>query len=323
MIEAYVLNENRLIAAPDAGAALMQAVWIDMQSPTEAEERLVEAALEFDIPTKGEMQEIESTSRIYAVDGAQFLTASIVSLHDGETPVLAPVTFILSGGRLVTVRYHQPRSIRTFSERAAAGDMGCRDAPGVLLALLETLVDRLADLLEGVGSTLDGLSAQLFRRDKSGTRARDRLSVLLDRIGQAEDLNAKLQESLSTLDRVVAVLNQKIGSAAADRGEKARTKAMLRDIHSLMDYAATHGHKIGFLLDATLGFINMQQSDIIKIFSVVAFVFLPPTLIASIYGMNFVHLPELKWWFGYPMALGMMVVSAVLPYLYFRRKGWL
>lgn len=323
MIEAYVLKENRLTAVPDAVAALMQAVWIDMMNPSDTEEKLVEAALQFDIPTKGEMQEIESTSRVYTAGGAQFLTASVVSLHDGDMPVLAPVTFILSGGRLVTVRYHQPRSIRTFAERAATGDLGCTDAPSVLLALIDTLIDRLADLLESVGTTLDGLSARLFRRDKSSSRARDRLSVLLDRIGQAEDLNAKLQESLSTLDRVVAVLNQRIGNAPADRGEKSRTKAMLRDIRSLQDYAATHGQKIGFLLDATLGFINMQQSDIIKIFSVVAFVFLPPTLIASIYGMNFVHMPELKWWYGYPMALGLMIVSAILPYVYFRRKGWL
>jgi len=336
MIQCYEIRNGALSALTGAGAPdepggmaalLGRAGWIDLISPTPEEEGAVEAALGHDIPTRDDMAEIESSSRIYAEDGALYLTASVLAFPDATRPELAPVTFILSGGRLVTVRYHQPRSFVTFVDRASRTDQGCRDGASILLALLETIIDRLADILEGAGRSQDVISARLFQADARGEGPVD-LALVLSQIGKAEDLNAKVRDSLSTLDRLTGYLSltaagAKPASAGRDKMDRARIKTLQRDLRSLNDYGTQQNQKIVFLLDATLGKINIRQSDIIKIFSVVAFVFLPPTLIASGYGINFVHMPELGWWFGYPMSLGMMAVSALLPYLFFRRKGWL
>ena len=194
-----------------------------------------------------------------------------------------------------------------------------------LLGLLEAVVDRLADILEGEARRLDALSKAIFAAHRPAGKSVT-LAVVLQRIGRAEDLNGKAAESLATLQRLVGhlLLNAE-GPEMAALGEASRTLArtLAQDIQSLREVAVTQADKIRFLLDATLGVINIRQSDIIKIFSVVAFVFLPPTLIASIYGMNFDVMPELRWPWGYPMALAAMALSAVVPWAIFRWKKWL
>jgi magnesium transporter len=304
---------------------LTESIWIDLDCPTEAEEDAVEAALGLDIPTREDMQEIEVSSRIYREGGALFLTAQIVASNEVRETEIGPVTFVVRPDRLVTVHYHHPGSLRSFADWAARHDTPLASGLDTLLALLEAVVDRLADILEGEARKHDALSKAIFAAHRPSGKA-ETLPVVLQRIGRAEDLNGKINESLATLVRLVGYLiasTEHPDGQMLKPGEKRVARTLLQDIRSLREVALAQADKVRFLLDATLGVINIRQSDVIKIFSVVAFVFLPPTLIASIYGMNFKHMPELDWTWGYPMALGLMILSALVPYAIFRWKKWL
>ncbi|GAB1364580.1 magnesium/cobalt transporter CorA [Rhodobacter sp.] len=321
MITVYRETGGRLVASGSDLHPLEGVVWIDLHSPDTAEEKAVEAALGLGIPTRADMEEIESSSRAYAEGGAYYLTAQVMASPEGRDPELGPVTCVVTPARLVTVRYHAPGSIAFFAKRAEAHPLGCQGGLATLMALMETIVDRQADILEGESRKLDVTTRAIFEAHRPSGRMQV-LSALMQRIGRAEDLNGKIDESLSTLARLVLFLTL-AAPEAAKGAEKARLKTLARDIRSLLDAAAKQERKITFQLDATLGVINIRQADVIKIFSVVAFVFLPPTLIASIYGMNFDVMPELHWPWGYPMALAAMAVSALVPYLIFRWKRWL
>jgi magnesium transporter len=297
-------------------------VWIDMVNPSTDEESMVEALMGLNIPTRDDMQEIEPSSRLYAERGAIYLTAQIIATHDAMDTEIAPVTFMLTQDRLITVHYHTPGSIAFFAGWAQSHDMGCTSGQTTLMALIETMVDRLADVIEGEARKLDALTKAIFEAHRPSGKT-STLAAILQRIGRAEDLNGKVIESLSTLQRMLTYMAapQTTQAAGLLKGiGKGQLKSLSRDVRSLSETAGTQSQKILFQLDATLGVINIRQSDIIKIFSVVAFVFLPPTLIASIYGMNFKWMPELDWHLGYPMAIGLMVLSAVVPYLIFRAK---
>ena len=276
------------------------------------------------VPTRDDMQEIEMSSRTYDEAGVLFLTAPVLATSRSEKTVSGPISFVLAGNRLVTVRYHEPHSFVRFAETAARQVPGCSTGQAVLIGLLETIVDRLADILEGQGRVQADISKEIFVRNRS-SKGGSKLSNVLLKIGAAEDLNGIAGESLVAIQRLSGFLSARTASKTTKglAQDRARLKTLLRDTASLQDYAGTQKQKVVFLLDATLGMINIQQSDIIKVFSVVAFVFLPPTLIASIYGMNFKFMPELDWHWGYPAALGAMVLSAILPYLYFKSKGWM
>ncbi len=307
----------------------LEAVWIDLSEPTAEEVDRVEAALNFDVPTREEMQEIEATSRLYRAGDALIMTATVIANADTDSPQSTPVTFILLGPRLISLRYADPKPFRSFAarlQREPALSASCRS---LLIGLLEAIIDRMADILEQAALDIDRVSQQVFQPRLSGAKGRrakrekplDFNKVLLS-VGHNADLTSKVRESLVTLGRLVTFLT----STVTDKNLKEsrdHLKAMIRDIQSLSDHVNYLSNKINFLLDATLGMINIQQTDIIKIFSVVAVVFLPPTLIASIYGMNFDIMPELHWEFGYPLSLGMMVISALVPLLYFKWRGWL
>lgn len=325
MITAFGTRGDRLERLDLGDRHLGEAIWIDLDCPTEAEEDAVEAALAIDIPTREDMQEIEVSSRIYREAGGLFLTAQIVASHEGRDTEIGPVTFVVLPKRLVTVHYHHPGSMKYFADWAARHDTSLASGPEVLLALLEAVVDRLADILEGEARRHDALTKAIFAAHRPSGKAAT-LPVVLQRIGRAEDLNGKVSESLGTLVRLVGYLvavGEPAGGPVLAVAEKATAHVLLEDIRSLREVAGVQADKVRFLLDATLGVINIRQSDVIKIFSVVAFVFLPPTLIASIYGMNFKRMPELDWTWGYPLALGLMVVSALVPYALFRWKKWL
>jgi magnesium transporter len=310
MIKAFVADNDRLRVVDDLFANKERVVWIDLLSPTKDEEDSVEQLIGVGIPTREEMEEIEISSRLYAENGAYVMTATLPAQADGDRPEMLPVTFVLAGTRLVTVRYHEPRAFQTFPLRAEKADMGCTSGETILISLLEAIVDRLADVLERASREVVDISHDIFQSTEKKASKRDRdFQEILQRIGSKEDLVSKIQDSLLTLQRL--------------SGVRARVKTLSRDVISLSDHASFQTQKITFLLDATLGMINIQQNAIIKIVSVAAVVFLPPTLVASVYGMNFEIMPELKWFIGYPMALGLMVVSAVLPFWFFRRKGWL
>ncbi|MGQ0429401.1 MAG: magnesium transporter CorA family protein [Gammaproteobacteria bacterium] len=297
-------------------------VWVDLLEPTLSEERAVERLLAIDVPSREEMREIETSSRLYEENGTLYMTATVVTKIDTDRPETAAVTFILSHNRLITNRYVDPLPFRRFIAYSERHPAAATNAPAILAGLLESIIERTADVLERVGLGLDDLSANVFTSaQKDVARARD-LRGVMERIGRDGDLTSKARESLVTLGRQLTFLQQST-AIQMPKDLQARYRSMSRDVLALSDHASFLANKSSFMLQATLGLINIEQNNIIKIFSVAAVAFLPPTLVASIYGMNFHFMPELDWPFGYPLALGIMLASAVLPYIYFRRRGWL
>lgn len=322
MIQTYTIAQNRLhrddmVTAPEPGA-----IWIDLLNPLPEEVKPLGDRLGINIPDRADMEEIEISSRLYRENGAVFMTAILPAQTDGDEPEMAPVSFILHGAQLITVRYHDPRAFTTFPAQAKRTAMKLPDADTILVGLLEAIVDRLADVLERAGRDLDAVSATIFHKADTKAAPRDFQGVL-EKIGRKGSLNSNIRDSLVTLERLVSFL----GAVALERGCGAdlrkRIKTLSGDARSLTDHAGFVSQKITFMLDASLGMINIEQNATIKIFSVVAVIFLPPTLIASIYGMNFDYMPELSWLYGYPFAIGLMIAAAILPYLYFKHRDWL
>jgi len=327
MLQIVTSEDGRLsaLALGDNTRLPANAVWIDLYGPTPAEEAFLERSLGISLPTKEEMQEIEPSSRLYQENGAMFMTANVVWKADTTEPESTAVTFILTHERLVTIRYGDPRAFRFFVAHAERNHALCATAPHALVNLLDAIVDRLADILERNGADVDAIAKAILRRGEAPDRRRlttENLQDALTRMGQSHDLTAKLRDSLVSLSRLLSFIELP-GAVKDDKDLRERVRSLRRDVASLTDHSTFIAGNINFLLDATLGLINVQQNAIIKIFSVAAVIFLPPTLVASIYGMNFKIMPELHWGFGYPWALVVMVVSAALPYLWFKRRGWL
>ncbi|HRD74824.1 MAG TPA: magnesium/cobalt transporter CorA [Hyphomicrobiaceae bacterium] len=298
-------------------------VWLDLLNPTEAEDEHVEKALGISIPTRAEMREIEASNRFYQENGAHFMTAFIVYNVDAPIPETSTLTFVLAGNRLVTVRYSEPKAIQLYVARADKGDAQCSSGATILTGLIESIISRQADLVERIQDETERLARSVFEI-KGGQQTRSRrLDVLLKTTGKEGDLVSRAQESAFSMDRLLTYFL----AVAKERGDDPRLVERLqtaqRDTASLMEHMRFVSNRLTFLLDATLGMINIEQNQIIKLFSVVSVVLMPPTLIASIYGMNFKAMPELSWPLGYPWAIGLMIASAIVPFLYFRRKGWL
>lgn len=325
MLNVYVARGQGLVRLPSKLTSIPEdALWIDLISPELDEEKLVEDALGIDVPTREEMREIEASNRLYEDHDALYMTITIVTKLDTDLPVNSQITFILAGKRLVTNRYADPLPFQRFIAYAEKHPAMCTSGAALLSGLIEAIVNRMADVLERVGTDLDQLSEEVFAENRPHSakrRTRDSRAILA-RVGQNGDLTSKARESLVSLARLLAFVQQ-APDAVAPVDTRPRFRTLNRDVQSLSDHANFLGTKTTFLLEATLGMLNIEQNNIIKIFSVAAVVFLPPTLIASIYGMNFNVMPELEWLLGYPFAIGLMVVSAILPYAYFKRRGWL
>ncbi len=298
-------------------------VWMDVLQPTPEEDRFLEDVLMVDIPTRAEMREIEPSNRFYQEKGAYFMTASIVYNIEAPVPMTTPVTFILAGDRLVTVRYAEPKAFPLYMQRVDKGDAPCATGAAIMMGLLEALIHRKADLIERIQDEVEKLAQAIFDlRGGKHTRNR-RYDVLLKGTGKAGDITARAEESATSLNRLLHFFVQATHERGDDPRIRQRIKTAQRDINSLMDHTRFLSGRITFLLDATLGMISTEQNQIIKLFSVMAVILLPPTLVATVYGMNFHNMPELDWYYGYPVALVLMAISAVVPYVYFRRKGWL
>ncbi|MFB2549520.1 magnesium transporter CorA family protein [Ensifer soli] len=307
-----------------AADALTDAVvWIDMVEPTHDEDRMMERLLGISIPTRDELKDIEPSSRLYVEEGATFMTASLVAKADSEVPHLTDVGFILAGGRLVTVRYAAPKAFSLFIGAMHRIPGGCPSGLVLLTRLMETIVDRTAEILEQLVGRVDALSLQVFGEGAAGKRRPPRyLESRLLTVAGHHRLVAMTRDSLASLSRLMTFLYA-LPPARDDRETRELCRSISRDIQSLSEHASFISGNITFLLDASLGLINIEQNTIIKIFSIASVVFLPPTLVASAYGMNFAHMPELQWTYGYPLAIAAMVVSAAIPYVFFRWKGWL
>ncbi|MEN3792882.1 magnesium transporter CorA family protein [Fulvimarina sp. MAC3] len=349
MITAYISDELRMTRRSidiEAESIPEESVWIDMHEPDDAEIEAVQTFVKATIPSRAEMMEIEISSRLYTEDAAEVMNIPVIhGLHNGQAS-FAPITFLLASKRLVTIRYSDPTSFKIFAARlchdpsimglkkddkplpgtssamSAAGEN--HQAESLLVGILETVIDRVADLLETISADLDQIASDIFssssRKKPIGTAE---FKKLLQRIGEAGDLASRVRESLAVFDRLTPFLQLVLdGRAKGSQNLRRRLKIMSRDVRSLSDFCSFLSNKTTFLLDTTVGMISIEQNGIIKVFSVASVAFLPPTLIASIYGMNFRIMPELDWSFGYPMAIVMMIMSALLPTLYFRSKGW-
>lgn len=316
--EAVVLDiANQLAALPD------DIVWIDLANPSREEDLYVERLTGIEVPTREDLRGIEPSSRLYTEDFATYLTGSLLCAADSPTPILSDVAFVLTRRWLVTVRYANPKSFGLFANSIGRMPDGLGEPHTALTRLLETIIDRTAEVLEKAEVKGDALLLQIFGEDSAKSRRPPRfLENLLIEIAHHHRLIAKARDSLASLSRVMTFLYT-VPAIQGDQEAKELCRSISRDIQSLSEHAAFISSNISFLLDASLGLINVEQNSIIKIFSIASVVLLPPTLIASIYGMNFEFMPELQWMFGYPSSLILMVVSAVIPFFFFRWKGWL
>ena len=322
MLNIYDAQGQGLVRRESADSCAA-AVWVDMLNPTKDEEAFVERTLGIDIPTREEMREIEVSSRLYQENGAHFMTAMLLHLVDTPNPQSTDVTFILTDKRLVTVRYADMKPFPMYLSRAEKGDARADSPMQILLGLLEASIDRQSDLIARLQGDMERLAGSIFEM-KGGTTTRSRrFDVVLKQIGREGEVAAKSRESLHQVGRMLTY----VGNVAVQRNDDEPTRARIaseaRDAQSLADQVSFLQSRIMFMLDASLGMVANEQNQIIKLFSVGAVMLMPPTLVASIYGMNFKHMPELEWPYGYPLAIGLMVCSALLPFLYFRRKGWL
>jgi magnesium transporter len=307
-----------------SGAAVAEnAIWFDLVNPNLEEDKVVERQVGISIPTREEMQEIEVTSRLYSENGASYMTATLMCQSDTLTPKTTPVTFILSGHRLITVRYDEPRPFMIVGNKLARICPPAVTGEAVLMDLLDAVIDRAADILERVGSEVDQISHDIFESEAEGADRTRSYNEILKAIGKKGDLASKVRESLVSIGRLLLYLANEADSMRWAKEARAQLRGMQRDVHSLSDHAAYLSNKIQFLLDAMLGVVTIEQNNVIKIFSVAAVALMPPTLIASIYGMNFRHMPELDWQLGYPIAIVLMLLASALPYFFFRWKKWL
>ena len=324
MINLYDIQDGCLRKRPYCAGNLTAGTWIDLVDPTKEEEHAVEEAVGVGVPTREEMREIETSSQVYREGDAVIMTVRVVKREASWAATLTDATFMLTPHNLVTVRYVETKPFSIFCARTDKNGGHLASLEGILIGILEAIVDRAADILEETGLGLDTISEIIFHQTEAPNPSivSADLRTTIQRIGRSGDLASKVRESLHSLNRAVSFLRT-TEKPELNTDLTARITTLHEDIQSLLDHNMYLASNTQFLLDSTLGLINIQQNAIIKIFSVAAVIFLPPTLIASIYGMNFEHMPELKWLLGYPAALGLMVLSAILPYLYFKRRGWL
>ncbi|MCK1422768.1 magnesium transporter CorA family protein [Bradyrhizobium sp. 182] len=325
MFSVFVPSEASLKKAviEDLTALPESAVWIDLVNPSAAEDKAVERLAGIAIPTREDMQEIEISSRLYIENGARYMTATLMCHSDTDMPRTTAVTFILGDHRLVTVRYDLPKPFALVEAKLARSCTPAITGEMVLMELLDAVIDRCADILERCGTEIDQVSHDIFEPESERHGQAKRYSQILISIGRKGDLTSKVRESLVSIGRVVTFLSAVVEGVKWSKDMREQLKTMQRDVASLTDHASYLSNKITFVLDAMLGVVNLEQNNIIKLFSVMAVVLMPPTLIASIYGMNFKIMPELEWVHGYPMALVMMLIAAIVPYWIFKWKKWL
>ena len=308
---------------PHAEAPWTGAIWLDLYEATDEERALVERITGLRVPTKAAINEIETTSRVFIENGAMYLSTPIPAHGDGRLS-LTSVGFVLTKHVLLTVRFAEHPVFELLYESCIK--TGPRGSCEVFLRILETLVDRSADKLEHTSAELDVLSERAFHaegaRPGQVKRASESLRQALRKLGQMGDFISQIRDTLLGLGRIAAFVSE-AGEAVLSAGELPRLKAVRADITSLNDYQSHLSGKVQFLLDATLGFINIEQNDIVKTLTIVSVVGVPPVLIAGIYGMNFKHIPEFDWSLGYPYALLLMVVTGLAPLAWFKWRGWM
>lgn len=324
MITVYYRHNERIEASDMSkdDALPPDTLWIDIYNPTPEEEKSIESQLGIEIPTKEEVWKNQVLNRFYHDNGVSYMTAAVITKVDSPYPQTSSITFILAERYLLTIRYIFPTSFQNFSTRLVRRSPKFTTGAQVLEGLLEEIITRVAHNSEVVVEELDQLSHDIFSpstfHDKKNPS--QIMQTVLRRLGASADLNSKINESLHSLSRMVHYFAT---VHTSDKDTENGIRTLGTDVLSLSKQTDFLADKITFQLDATLGMINVEQNMIIKIFSVVAVFFLPPTLVSGIYGMNFHEIPELQWAWGYPYALFLIIMCVVIPFLYFRRKKFL
>jgi magnesium transporter len=306
---------------PKSAGKLGDAICVDLFNPTDDEVKQVNRAFGIEVPARHELEEIESSSRLQIDDDTLSLSMPIVAHGDDEGPT--PLGFVLTKNVLIIVRYSELRVLPDVV--AALEKNGEQTSSDVMVRLIDAMVDFAADVLERIGSDLNEISRQAFRRYASQrahnvARATRRLKDTLVSLGAAGEQLSQIRESILGLQRITGFAADKGKWIDAENGKRLKTASM--DLQSLADFENHLSNKVQFLLDAVLGFINTEQNDIFKVLTIVSVVGIPPTLIASMYGMNFVNTPEYHWNYGYAWGLFLIVISAVLPTIWFKWRGW-
>jgi magnesium transporter len=299
-------------------------IWLDLVDPTEEEKKFVESRSGLRVPTVEELSEIESSSRLIVDHDVVYLSTPLVAQGDSDDYHGTPVGFVLSRSLLITVRFAEISTFKAVADRVRA-DETLRSSAGVFTALMEGLVDRGADVLERLAGELNTISKSVFRNNlnkrRNTMRANELLRRALREVGTIGDRLSLARDVFLGLDRMVPfVLGLKYDWIAAEFG--ARLEAVGKDVASLNAFQEHLSNKVQFLLDAVLGFINIAQNDLFKILTIVSVVGIPPTVVAGIYGMNFKFMPELNWTYGYPFGIAMIVLSTIIPLIWFKWRGW-
>ncbi|MDE1188610.1 MAG: magnesium/cobalt transporter CorA [Pantoea sp.] len=317
MLSAFKLDRSRLtrLELDDQNEKLNTSVWVDLIEPDEGERDLVQSELGQSLATRPELEDIEASARFFEDEDGLHIH-SFFFYEDAEDHAgNSTVAFTIREDRLYTLRERELPAFRLYRMRARNQTLIDGNAFELLLDLFETKIEQLADEIENIYSALEKLSRVIMEGQQG-----EEYDLALSRLAELEDIGWKVRLCLMDTQRALNFLVRK-ARLPANQLEQARE--ILRDIESLLPHNESLFQKVNFLMQAAMGFINIEQNRIIKIFSVVSVVFLPPTLVASSYGMNFEFMPELKWSFGYPAAIGLMILAGLAPYLYFKRKNWL
>ena len=317
MLRLFDISRGKITEQPGEAQVssqnLSEVVWIDLQEPEEEERELLENLLRTELPESDDVDEIEASARYFIDSAGVHIHSLFLSQSEGRHDT-STVAFILQPQRLITVRDSELADFRLLRMRARRGQVEARSAQELTVQLFEQKVENLADALEDLHLKLGEVSYLVLEDEDA------ELEDAIDLLAKLEDSNGKVQLCLMDTRRSITFLQRHI-HIDGDLQESFRD--ITRDIDTLMAHTGFLFNKINFLMDSTQGFINIEQNQIIKIFSIAAVVFLPPTMVASIYGMNFDHMPELHWFGGYPWALVLMLLAGVAPYAYFKKKGWL
>ncbi|WP_027571880.1 magnesium transporter CorA family protein [Bradyrhizobium sp. WSM1743] len=309
----------------DIGAEMpSEIIWADLLNATEEEKQFVERLLKISIPSEESLSEIEASSRLIFDHGTLYLSSPAVRLSEDDEAEITPVGFVIGPHVLVTVRFAELPIFDDIS-KSVGSDASLENGMCVFASLLEAMIDRGADVLEHLGAKVDQLSRGVFKgglvRTQRPVRSSRKMREALEMIGELANRLAKARDVLLGVGRIASFAGD-VGSEWITASSKKRLEAVSKDVVSLSDYETRLSDKIQLLLDAVLGFVNIQQNELFKILTIVSVVGVPPTILVGIWGMNFKHMPELDWTFGYVLAWLAVIASGVLPLIWFKRRGW-
>jgi len=300
-------------------------VWLDLASPTDAERAAAEKLTGLRVPSREDLAEIANSSRAYTEHGVIYLSMPYAFLAADGRSLMTPVGFVLSDTQLLTVRFENLPAFETYATHFGHGEP--KSSAEAFIGLAEAIVDRIADVLERAAADLDQVSKATFQSEdgtqkRTVRRADQELRRILTKVGKFGDRLGNLRDSVLSLGRIISYAQQAVAKFCSP-DQMARLATLKQDIASLNDYDQQLSNKTSFLLDAVLGFISIEQNNGVKVLTVVSVVGIPPTFIVGLYGMNFKNMPEYDWAYGYQYGLGLVLLSIVIPIIWFRVKGWI